>query len=628
MSSLHPGAGPSRPGPSAPHHTPSTTTPDLMVTPPDRRNETSPLSFTCGASTATSLHVHTPTSPTRTSDHPGRAGRTTASPRAERASSPRRTTGRALTLVAGALTTATLLGACAAPPDPHADGELHVVTTTGILADFARHVAGDRAEVTQLIPDGADPHSHEVSLRAIRDVAHADLAFSNYLLLEQHSVIRALDANLPEGSPSVSIAEEASKQGATILPLVENRGLDSLWLGLRVAGTGAQYGADRSSEIDLSFTGVDGPGDASAFLTTAFGAPEVTFTSSDGFDPSDGWADDTETLPAAAHEHMSWAFSAPGVHRIHVRAQLRPSPGARPVPVPEGTLVLAVGVDPTEVERAEGRSVVEHGHADLSVDLDADRIELAVDDASVPEGAVGFAERGEAVADTPGLTALDLDDVVLAVPARTLTEVPGTPGHRFLGPPGAPIHLLPQAVLGKHVHGEIDPHLWHDVHNAAAYVRVIRDHLIAVDPEGAEVYRANALDYLAELDALDSEVAATIASIPAERRHLVTTNDSYAYLANAYGLDVAGVVAPHPGVEPSLADRRKLQATLTSLHVPAVFLEPQVSAVRSPLVSVAEEVGVEVCPLRGETLDAEAPTYVDMMRANARSLASCLGGGR
>ena len=55
-----------------------------------------------------------------------------------------------------------------------------MVTTTGILADLVRNVAGDRATVTQMVPDGADPHSYEPGLRTVRDVAYADLAFSNY----------------------------------------------------------------------------------------------------------------------------------------------------------------------------------------------------------------------------------------------------------------------------------------------------------------------------------------------------------------------------------------------------------------------------------------------------------------
>ena len=518
---------------------------------------------------------------------------------------------------------------CAPAPDPAADGELRVVATTGILADLVRNVAGDRAHVTQMVPNGADPHSWEPSLRTIRDVAYADVAFSNYLMLEEHALIRALDSNLPAGSRSVSVAEEAAKNGATILPLVEDRALDTPWLGMRVWGNGTDMGATRASQIDLTTTGVDGPGQAAAYLTTSFGQPEIAFASSDGFNAATGYDTDTAQLPADAHQHMSWAFTAPGVYRVHFRANLRTTPGATPTPVGEGTAVFAVGTPPEDIAAAEDRRVLSAGHADITVNLTTKRVELASDadalsgdEASAP--CVGASSAGAVVASTMECT--DLDHVVIEVPTRALTTIPGEASFRFIGEPGTNVYMLPQAVLGKHVHGDIDPHLWHDVHNAQAYVRVIRDSLISVDPAGEVTYRTNAATYLTRLDQLDATMASTIATIPSERRKLVTTNDAYAYLANAYGLTVAGFVAPNPSVEPSIADRIKLQATLSDSSIPAVFLEPNLARTRSTLRTAATDAGVDICPLYGDTLDDQAPTYIDMMEHNARSLARCLGG--
>ena len=532
-------------------------------------------------------------------------------------------------LAAATLALTAGVAGCAPAPNPARDGELRVVATTGILADLVRNVAGDRAHVTQMVPNGADPHSWEPSLRTVRDVAYADVAFSNYLMLEEHALIRALDSNLPAGSRSVSVAEEAAKNGATILPLVEDRALDTPWLGMRVWGNGTDMGATRASQIDLTTTGVDGPGQAAAYLTTSFGQPEIAFASSDGFNAATGYDTDTAQLPADAHQHMSWAFTAPGVYRVHFRANLRTTPGATPTPVGEGTAVFAVGTPPEDIAAAEDRRVLSAGHADITVNLTTKRVELASDadalsgdEASAP--CVGASSAGSVVASTMECT--DLDHVVIEVPTRALTTIPGEASFRFIGEPGTNVYMLPQAVLGKHVHGDIDPHLWHDVHNAQAYVRVIRDSLISVDPDGEATYRANAAAYLTRLDELDATVASTIASIPEERRKLVTTNDAYAYLANAYGLTVAGFVAPNPSVEPSIADRIKLQATLSDSSIPAVFLEPNLARTRSTLRTAATDAGVDICPLYGDTLDDQAPTYIDMMEHNARSLARCLGG--
>lgn len=563
----------------------------------------------------------------------------------------------------------TLVAGCAGVGvDPARDGQLRVVTTTGILADLVRNVAGGRATVSQLVPDGADPHSYEPSLRAIRDVAYADLAFSNYLLLEQHSIIRALDANLPASAQSVSIAEEAAKQGATILPLVEDRALDTLWLGMRVSGDGKRYGANRASEVDLQVVSVQGPGQASSYLTTTFGTPELGFSSHDGFDAASDYKHDTVSLPADAHQHMSWAFTKPGVYRVQFKARLRPVKGKN-VEFKTATFTFAVGVDAAAVAKREGRVVLGPGHGDVSVDLEAGRITLVADkqasgqawpsaakttsktatasasSASAPspggsasptssapsptpsDGASAPSQADVVVAGAahvPGHIALDPQRVVVDVPTRTLAQVPQ--GYSFVGRAGTQAYILPQAVLGKHVHGEIDPHLWHDVHNAAAYVKVICAKLKQVDPAGASVYEANAARYLNQLAQLDTQVKSTLDTISEANRQLVTTNDAYAYLANAYGLKVAGFVAPNPASEPSLADRRKLAATIKDLHIKAVFLEPNLARTRSTLKVVASEAGVKVCPLYGDTLDNQAPTYQAMMRFNANSLARCLGG--
>lgn len=565
----------------------------------------------------------------------------------------------------------TLVAGCAGVGvDPAHDGQLRVVTTTGILADLVRNVAGGRATVSQLVPDGADPHSYEPSLRAIRDVAYADLAFSNYLLLEQHSIIRALDANLPASAQSVSIAEEAAKQGATILPLVEDRALDTLWLGMRVSGDGKRYGANRASEVDLQVVSVQGPGQASSYLTTTFGTPELGFSSHDGFDAASDYKHDTVSLPADAHQHMSWAFTKPGVYRVQFKARLRPVKGKN-VEFKTATFTFAVGVDAAAVAKREGRVVLGPGHGDVSVDLEAGRITLVADkqasgqawpsaaktasastpspaasananpgasSASAPspggsaspapsDGASAPSQSDVVVAGAahvPGHIALDPQRVVVDVPTRTLAQVPQ--GYGFVGRAGTQAYILPQAVLGKHVHGEIDPHLWHDVHNAAAYVKVICAKLKQVDPAGARVYDANAARYLNQLAQLDTQVKSTLDTISEANRQLVTTNDAYAYLANAYGLKVAGFVAPNPASEPSLADRRKLAATIKDLHIKAVFLEPNLARTRSTLKVVASEAGVKVCPLYGDTLDNQAPTYQAMMRFNANSLARCLGG--
>ncbi len=487
------------------------------------------------------------------------------------------------------------------------DDRLQVVATTGLLRDLVQNVGGDRVDAVSLVPDDADPHAFEPTLRDVRDVVYADVAFSNYMLLEQQSIIKTLDANLRPGVPNVSLAEDAVKYAAEIIPLVESVNLDTIWLGLRARGDGRRYGADRSSEVLLSATAASGPGDVHGYLTGTFGEPDVYFDSSDGFDAGNGFKDDTARLPADAHTHMSWVFTAPGIYRVRFAASLQTEPTARPIPLGERTFTFAVGVKPPVAAGAR-TTVLNQGHADLTVDLDRRDI-LALHDG----GGAGHRQVEHAA-----------DDLVIEVPSKAIAEVPAGREFRFLGRPGAQIYQLPQAVLGKHVHGEIDPHLWQDVRNAIAYTKIIRDTLMERDPAGAAEYRRNAEAYLQRLDDLDAHVRRTIAAIPRDRRYLVTTHDAFAYLAHAYGVQIAGFVTPNPAVEPSLAERRKLTQTIRNLAVPAVFLEPNLAARSSTLTEVAEDEGVEVCPIYGDTFDDRVTTYVELMTFNAESLRRCL----
>ncbi|MCX4471372.1 anchored repeat ABC transporter, substrate-binding protein [Micromonospora sp. NBC_01655] len=489
------------------------------------------------------------------------------------------------------------------------DDRLQVITTTGILRDLVSNVGGDRVAVSSLVPDGADPHSYEPSLRDVRDVVYADVAFSNYLLLEEQAVIKSLDANLRDGVPNVSLAEGAVKYAAEIIPLVEDVSLDTIWLGMRVRGTGAAQGANRSSDVLLSATAADGPGRLVAYLTESFGSPAFYVDSGDGFDAANGYRDDTATLPPDAHTHMSWAFTRPGVYRLSMRAQLAVTPDSAPVPMGEQVFTFAVGVDPYSVPGMAGATVLNAGHADVTVDLDERRLYLFAD----PEGS---GEANQRVHD-PART-------VIEVPNKALLEVPGERRFRFLGRPGSQVHQLPQAVLGKHVHGEIDPHLWQNVRNAISYTELIRDTLIGVDPWGAAAYRANASAYIRELESLDTYVRATVARIPPARRHLVSTHDAFGYLGQAYGIQISGFVTPNPATEPSLADRRRLTQTIRNLKIPAVFLEPNLAARATTLTEVAREEGLRVCPIYGDTFDRDVTTYTQMMRFNADSLHECL----
>lgn len=173
----------------------------------------------------------------------------------------------------------------------------------------------------------------------------------------------------------------------------------------------------------------------------------------------------------------------------------------------------------------------------------------------------------------------------------------------------------------------IDPHAWQAVANAEIYVKNIRDGLSTVDPADKTGYAANAAAYLARLDALDNEIKATIAAIPADRRTVIINHNSFGYFGDAYGLTVIAPEGLSTDAEPSAKDVAKIVALIRAEKFP-VFLE-NISDPRL-MTEIARETGAAIGgAIYSDALsapDGPAPTYIDMMRHNVAEFAKALGG--
>lgn len=177
-----------------------------------------------------------------------------------------------------------------------------------------------------------------------------------------------------------------------------------------------------------------------------------------------------------------------------------------------------------------------------------------------------------------------------------------------------------------HGPGDADPHAWQSVLNAKTYVANIRDALTAVDPAGADAYRANAAAYLARLDALDREIREAVAKIPPERRSVISTHDAFGYFAAAYGIKFIAPQGVSTESEPSARDIAAIITQIKRQKIPAVFLE-NVSDPRL-MRRIAAETGANIGgTLYSDSLTDEkgpAPTYIDMVRHNIKALTSAL----
>ncbi len=168
-----------------------------------------------------------------------------------------------------------------------------------------------------------------------------------------------------------------------------------------------------------------------------------------------------------------------------------------------------------------------------------------------------------------------------------------------------------------------NPHLWMNPQYAMHYVEQIRDALIRVDPAGEPTYRANADAYVQQLSALDDEIALAMASIPQDRRKLVTFHDSFPYFAQRYGLEVAGTVVEAPGREPSAREMARLEDRIRADGIRVVFKEPELNA--QLLEMAAQDAGAKVMTLLNVAYADNVHSYVELMRFDVQQLVEGLG---
>lgn len=122
-----------------------------------------------------------------------------------------------------------------------------------------------------------------------------------------------------------------------------------------------------------------------------------------------------------------------------------------------------------------------------------------------------------------------------------------------------------------------DPHVWFDAALWSLCVPPVVERLAELDPAGAADHRAAGEAYAARLLRLDAEVRERLASVPAERRVLVTAHDAFGYFGRAYDVEVVGIQGTSTEAEAGLSDINRLVDLVVTRRIPAVFVETSVS---------------------------------------------------
>ncbi len=181
--------------------------------------------------------------------------------------------------------------------------------------------------------------------------------------------------------------------------------------------------------------------------------------------------------------------------------------------------------------------------------------------------------------------------------------------------------------------GHYDPHIWMDVTAWSECVAVVARSLAEFDPAHAPEYQERATHYQKQLVALHEYGRASIATIPAESRLLITSHDAFNYFGRAYGLEVRGIQGISTESEAGLQGINELVELIVRQHVRAVFVESSVprkniealvegARARDHFVTIGGELFSDAM---GEAGTYEG-TYIGMLDHNMTLVTRALGG--
>ena len=182
-------------------------------------------------------------------------------------------------------------------------------------------------------------------------------------------------------------------------------------------------------------------------------------------------------------------------------------------------------------------------------------------------------------------------------------------------------------ILSGAYEGKPNPHAWMSLANARRYVGRISEALGQHDPDNRQTYQRNAEAYIKELDSAIAPLRARLASLPANKRWLVTCEGAFSYLARDADLNELYLWAMNAD---EVGTPRQISRVIDAVRehdIDVVFCESTVNT--APARQVARETGARYGgELYVDSLsepDGPVPSYLELLRVTMRTLADGLG---
>lgn len=164
-----------------------------------------------------------------------------------------------------------------------------------------------------------------------------------------------------------------------------------------------------------------------------------------------------------------------------------------------------------------------------------------------------------------------------------------------------------------------DPHAWLDPAIAAVWAGHIASALETADPANAQTYRGNADAFIADMAALESELAVMLADVDMER--VVLGHDTTQYFEARFDLAPAGFVAQSDAAAPGPARLQDLRSAVVAGTVTCVLGDAETNP--GDIATLIE--GTDARTGTIDVANTAGVGYADMMRDLVRTIAACEG---
>ncbi|MDH7786056.1 manganese/iron transport system substrate-binding protein [Ochrobactrum sp. 19YEA23] len=180
----------------------------------------------------------------------------------------------------------------------------------------------------------------------------------------------------------------------------------------------------------------------------------------------------------------------------------------------------------------------------------------------------------------------------------------------------------PMGITEGPYSGKPNPHAWMSPTAALIYVDNIRDAFVKYDPANADTYKANAEAYKQKIRAAIEPIKAKLATVPEDKRWLVSSEGAFSYLARDFGLKELYLWPINADQQGTPQQVRKVIDAVRKNGITVVFSESTISS--APAEQVARETGARYGGvLYVDSLtdaDGPVPTYIDLLRVTSDTI--------